>query len=170
MTLSSFPASTRRRIALRALHRLPTEELPGIALDLLSDSASDSPALGALAGALARVDPRELADLFERSLADLHLTLPCEADAAQFLIHDAACEAVRGALSVRAAAAAIVELCFLTGRDDRSSLEHAASFGVRTVVSLSYAYDDVSDDADVSVIDGELGNALAEVAASLESH
>src|SRR4051794_413868 len=81
-----------------------SDDLSEIGLALLS---STSPSSAALAEAIPADGPRELAELFDRTLSELGLELPSQLEAAQFLKHQFAREAVSGELSPRAAAARI---------------------------------------------------------------
>jgi len=145
-------------LARLALDDVPSEELPGLALQALTEGF-ESASLAVLAGSLLRErSAADLRELLDRGLREIHKVLPDRVAAARTLEHYYATQVATGALAPRLGAARIVDLT-TTLSDVLPDREYAGDgLGVARLLGIYYSHDDVREDDDAAhaELDAEL--------------
>lgn len=136
------PMTLDQHMAAFALGRVPSSDLPSVALQALEEG-HESVDLAALAGSSAERWPSELLDLWSGGLRQAGKALPSRAEAGRVLRDHFATLVASGSLSPRAGAAEIVRLATALS-DVLPSKEYAGDgLGVAKLLGLFYNHDDV---------------------------
>jgi len=163
MTLNSVEEG----LAMLALGTLSSEEIPELALLLLS-AGVDSSELAALAGSLKIDHPADLRNELDQALRRAGTRMPGRLSAAHTLKRLLADRAVQGLLSPRAAASSIIDVFQVVERELPPGGFVGESFGIATLVGLYYSYDDVrlGDEQSIREIDEGIAQECQKLAAA----
>src|SRR5689334_20551830 len=146
MTAARTQEPIEEGLAKLGLGDLPSDEIPELALMLLS-SGVESSELAALAGALPIEHPADLREDLHRALRSAGIRVPDRISAAHTLKRILAGRAVDGSLSARDAAWSIISVFHEVELELSPAGRYVGdSFGIATLFGLYYSYDDVRFD------------------------